>query len=91
MEQRQLQTCGALSTIARGASRCSDGEPMARRDVLGMIQGWPDLALGLGSPAVAICQNTVGIGRFGAGPAIIPTSPAHLSAHFRQLRLPPPA
>ena len=41
----------------RDASRSTQAEPMARRQVPGHDSVWPDLALGLDAPAVAICQS----------------------------------
>jgi hypothetical protein len=84
--ERQLQTSGALPTILSRFEGGRDGErPMARRHLLGMIQEWPDVSVGLGTPVVAICQTHSASTDLGTVLPSFPRFPASSQAIFISL------
>jgi hypothetical protein len=80
---------------SRDSYRCEpfeDGQDQWRGTAIaGRIPGWPDYALGLGTPSVAICQIESASTDLSPVLPSYPRFPSPLSGHFGQLRLVTPA
>jgi hypothetical protein len=68
--------CSCRREWHRDASRSTLAGPMARRQVPGHDSVWPDLALGLDAPEVAICQSQSASTDLGP---VLPSHPHFLS------------